>query len=149
MSTIDLQKRSKDRISYKKSTNANLKKSAILENILGYFFFVYIGSLYNKIAFWEIETSWVWGVKDPFEKKSIFSQKLRHLRKIRHFVFLKMNRKLRVATKIGSNFFWFLTSYRAAKIVQNDYLSSAWNFRSIEYHHALYLNFGTLAGLWP
>jgi hypothetical protein len=28
-------------------------------------------------------------------------------------------------------------------------LSSAWNFRSIEYHHALYLNFGTLAGLWP
>jgi hypothetical protein len=31
----------------------------------------------------------------------------------------------------------------------NDYLSSAWNFRSIEYHHALYLDFETLAGLWP
>jgi hypothetical protein len=46
-----------------------------------------------------------------------------------------------------NGFFWFLTSYRAAEKVQNDYLSSAWNFRSIEYHHALY--FGTLAGLWP
>jgi hypothetical protein len=23
------------------------------------------------------------------------------------------------------------------------------NFRSIEYHHAFYLNIGTLAGLWP
>jgi hypothetical protein len=46
-------------------------------------------------------------------------------------------------------FIWFLTSYRAAEKVQNDYLSSAWNFRSIEYHHALYLNFGTLTGLWP
>jgi hypothetical protein len=32
---------------------------------------------------------------------------------------------LRVATKIGSTFFWFFTSYRAAEIVQNDYLSSA------------------------
>jgi hypothetical protein len=32
---------------------------------------------------------------------------------------------LRVATKIGSTFFWCLTSYRAAEIVQNDYLSSA------------------------
>jgi hypothetical protein len=60
-----------------------------------------------------------------------------------------INRKLRVATKIGSTFFWLLTIYRAAEIVQNDNLSSAWNFRSIEYHHALYLNFGTLAGLWP
>jgi hypothetical protein len=27
--------------------------------------------------------------------------------------------------------------------------SSAWNFWSIEYHHALHLNLGTLAGLWP
>jgi hypothetical protein len=56
---------------------------------------------------------------------------------------------LRVATKIGSTYFWFLTSYRAVEIVQNDYLSSAWNFRSVEYHHVLCLNFGTLAGLWP
>jgi hypothetical protein len=30
---------------------------------------------------------------------------------------LKINRKLRVATKIGSTFFWFLTSYRAAEKV--------------------------------
>jgi hypothetical protein len=37
----------------------------------------------------------------------------------------EINRKLRVATEIGSTFFWFLTSYRAAEIVQNDYLSSA------------------------
>jgi hypothetical protein len=37
----------------------------------------------------------------------------------------QINRKLRVATKIGSTFFWCLTSYRAAEIVQNDYLSSA------------------------
>jgi hypothetical protein len=36
-----------------------------------------------------------------------------------------INRKLRVATKIESTFFWFLTSYRAAENVQNDYLSSA------------------------
>jgi hypothetical protein len=28
------------------------------------------------------------------------------------------------STKIGSTFFWFLTSYRAAEIEQNDYLSS-------------------------
>jgi hypothetical protein len=61
----------------------------------------------------------------------------------------KINRKLRVATEKGSTFFWFSTIYRAAENVQNDYLSSARNFRSIEYHHALYLNFGTLAGLWP
>jgi hypothetical protein len=61
----------------------------------------------------------------------------------------KINRKFRVATEIGSTFFWFLTSYWAAEIVQNDYLSSARNFRSIEYHHALYLNFGTLVGFWP
>jgi hypothetical protein len=39
--------------------------------------------------------------------------------------YLRINRKLRVATKIGSTFFWFLTSYRAAEVVQNDYLSSA------------------------
>jgi predicted subunit of tRNA(5-methylaminomethyl-2-thiouridylate) methyltransferase len=38
---------------------------------------------------------------------------------------LKINRKLRVATKIGSTLFWFFTSYRLAEIVQNDYLSSA------------------------
>jgi hypothetical protein len=37
----------------------------------------------------------------------------------------KINRKLRVATEIGSTFFWFLTSNRAAEKVQNDYLSSA------------------------
>jgi hypothetical protein len=37
----------------------------------------------------------------------------------------EINRKLRVATEIGSTFFRFLTSYRAAEIVQNDYLSSA------------------------
>jgi hypothetical protein len=36
-----------------------------------------------------------------------------------------INRKLRVATEIGSTFFWFSTIYRAAEIVQNDYLSSA------------------------
>jgi hypothetical protein len=42
----------------------------------------------------------------------------------------------------------FLTSNRAAGKVQNDYLSSAGNFRSIDYHHVLYLNFGTFAGLW-
>jgi hypothetical protein len=77
------------------------------------------------------------------------------LRKVKSWFLLKkiivekINRKLRVATKIGRTFFWFLTSYRAAEIMQNDYLSSAWNFRSIEYHHALFLNFGTLAGLWP
>jgi hypothetical protein len=44
--------------------------------------------------------------------------------KILDFSVLKKNRKLRVATEIGSTFFWFLTSYRAAKIVQNDYLSA-------------------------
>jgi hypothetical protein len=27
--------------------------------------------------------------------------------------------------EIGRTFFWFLTSYRVAEIVQNDYLSSA------------------------
>jgi hypothetical protein len=59
----------------------------------------------------------------------------------------KIYRKLRVGTKIRSTFFWFLTCYRAAEIVQNDYLSSPWNFRSKEYHHALYWKFGTLAGL--
>jgi hypothetical protein len=62
---------------------------------------------------------------------------------------IEINRKLRVASEIGSTYFWFLTSYRAAEIVQNDNLSSACNFRSIEYHHALYLYFGTLAELWP
>jgi hypothetical protein len=41
------------------------------------------------------------------------------------FIFILINRKLRVATKIGSTFFWFLTSYRAAEIVLNYYLSSA------------------------
>jgi hypothetical protein len=61
-------------------------------------------------------------------------------------IWAKINRKLRVATKIGSTFFWFFTSYRAAEIVQNDYSSSAWNFRSIEYHHALYI---WITGLWP
>jgi hypothetical protein len=38
---------------------------------------------------------------------------------------IKINRKLRVTTKIGNTFFWCLTSYRAAEIVQNDYFSSA------------------------
>jgi hypothetical protein len=60
---------------------------------------------------------------------------------------------LRVASKMESTFFWFLTSYRAAEIVQNDYLSSAWNFRSIEYHHAFifeFRDFGWIltVGLW-
>jgi hypothetical protein len=32
-------------------------------------------------------------------------------------IFFKINRKLRVATEIGSTFFWFLTSYRAAEKV--------------------------------
>jgi hypothetical protein len=36
-----------------------------------------------------------------------------------------IKRKLRVATEIGSTFFWFLTSYQAAEIEQNDYLSLA------------------------
>jgi hypothetical protein len=64
---------------------------------------------------------------------------------------------LRVATKIGSTFFLFLTSYRAAEIVKmiiyhqhsdsRVFSSSPWNFWSIEHNHALYLKFGTLAGL--
>jgi hypothetical protein len=41
---------------------------------------------------------------------------------LHHF---EINRKFRVATEIGSTFFWVLTSYRAAEKVQNDYLSSA------------------------
>jgi hypothetical protein len=44
---------------------------------------------------------------------------------ISYFIEEKANRKLRVATKIGSTFFLFLMSNRAAEIVQNDYLSSA------------------------
>jgi hypothetical protein len=43
----------------------------------------------------------------------------------RAMVAKKIYRKLRVATKIGSTFFLFLTSYRAAEKVQNDYLLSA------------------------
>jgi hypothetical protein len=37
----------------------------------------------------------------------------------------QINRKLRVATKIGSTFFWFLTCYWAAEKLKNDNLSSA------------------------
>jgi hypothetical protein len=35
---------------------------------------------------------------------------------------------LRVATKIGSTLFWFLTSYRAAEIVPNDYFIISMKF---------------------
>jgi hypothetical protein len=35
-------------------------------------------------------------------------------------IYKKINRKLRVATKIGTTHFWFLTSNRAAEIVQSD-----------------------------
>jgi hypothetical protein len=49
---------------------------------------------------------------------------------------------LRVATEI-EHIFCFLN--RAAEKVQHECLSLAWNFRSIEYHHALYLNLR----LWP
>jgi hypothetical protein len=50
--------------------------------------------------------------------------------------------------KKGAHFLGF-QELTGQPIVQNDYLSSASNFRSIEYHHTLYLNFETLAGLWP
>jgi hypothetical protein len=41
---------------------------------------------------------------------------------------IKINRKLRVAKKIGSTFFWFLTNYRAAEIVQNDFFIISMKF---------------------
>jgi hypothetical protein len=56
-------------------------------------------------------------------------------------VFLQCSTKPQ-KTDVGGSFVWFLQ-------VTGQLKSSALNFRSIEYHHSLYLNFGTLAGLWP
>jgi hypothetical protein len=42
-----------------------------------------------------------------------------------NFGSIQINRKLRVATKIMSKFFWFLMCYWAAEKLKNDYLSSA------------------------
>jgi hypothetical protein len=47
------------------------------------------------------------------------------LLKIRSEFSITNERKFGVYTEIGSTFFWFLTSYRSAEKVQNDYLSSA------------------------
>jgi hypothetical protein len=55
----------------------------------------------------------------------------------------KINRKFRVPRKQGAHFL-------GARAQNQDpwvFSSSAWNSRSIEYHHALYLEFETLAGL--
>jgi hypothetical protein len=70
----------------------------------------------------------------------------------KHFIMFypgtKINRKFRVITEIGSTFFGWWSVTRQLKI-KYDFLSSVWNFQSIEYHHALFWKFGTLAGLWP
>jgi hypothetical protein len=57
---------------------------------------------------------------------------------ILHTKEFKINRKFRVTTEIGSTFFWLLVSYQAAEKLKYVFLSSVWNFRSIEYHHALF-----------
>jgi hypothetical protein len=45
------------------------------------------------------------------------SKKPRNRLKTTSLIIIEINRKLRVATKIGSTFFWFSTSYRAAEKV--------------------------------
>jgi hypothetical protein len=58
--------------------------------------------------------------------------------------------KMIIWTKINrEHIFWLLVSYRAAEKVKYDFLASVWNFQTIEYHHALFWIFGTLAGSWP
>jgi hypothetical protein len=52
-----------------------------------------------------------------------------------------INRKFHVATEIGSSFFGFQQftgQLQSCKMIIYDYLSSAWNFRSIEYHHTIF-----------
>jgi hypothetical protein len=55
----------------------------------------------------------------------------------------KINRKFRVPRKQGANFLGARAQIKDSWV----FSSSAWNFRSIEYHHAYNLEFGTLAGL--
>jgi hypothetical protein len=54
----------------------------------------------------------------------------------------KINRKFRVTTEIGSTFFSCYSVAGQLKI-KIWFLSSVWNFQSIEYHHAQIWNSGT------
>jgi hypothetical protein len=81
---------------------------------------------------------WLYSVEQKFHTEVEKTQE--------SWIWARPPKKCALCFRVTRNFlfiFGFLTSYRAAEKL------SAWNFRSIEYHHTFYLNFRTLAGLWP